>query len=218
MKIGILVVLLLSANFYFAQVQINPSLKKQLDSVGVLDQKYRSVLITLTTSEKVNEAARLYQQNPKQVVNYLSALQGKADSSNIIFMESVFAKYGYPGKTLVGEGTNEVAWFVVQHSQKIEKYLPLIKQAGEAGEITQIRVAMMEDRFLMYQGKEQIYGTQVIFKTLTDGTSGNIIFPIKDPEHVNERRKKMGFETTIEAFAQSRGIVYRVLQLSDVKQ
>ena len=42
----------------------------------------------------------------------------------------------------------------------IEKYFPLIVKANENGDLEKQHVAMMEDRMLMYQGKEQMYGTQ----------------------------------------------------------
>ena len=77
---------------------------------------------------------------------------------------------------------------------------------------------MMEDRLLMYQKKEQKYGTQGAYTTLKTGKAETIIWPIKDPLHVNKRRKKVGFETTIEEYAKKLNITYRVIKLSDVQQ
>ena len=57
-------------------------------------------------------------------------LQRTIDLSNLLFIETVFKKYGYPGKTLVDTPTNEVAWYVIQHSEKIPQYFEMIKKAG----------------------------------------------------------------------------------------
>jgi hypothetical protein len=43
-----------------------------------------------------------------------------------------------------------------------------------------------------------------------------IIYPIENPEKVNRRRKKMGFETTVEANAQLLGITYRVIGMEEL--
>lgn len=173
-------------------VTIDLDLKRQLDSVGVLDQKYRGAD---------------YQEN--------WALQQEIDSTNLVFIERVFKKHGYPGKSLVGTPTNSVAWYVIQHSQKIPEYLPLIKKAGAANEIPYRQVAMMEDRFLMGQNKPQVYGTQ--------GTSrvglGNIIWPIEDPENVNARRMEAGYSSTVEEYAKQlygEEFEYKVLTIDDL--
>ena len=109
----------------------------------------------------------------------------------------MFRDYGYPGKTLVGEPTNQAAWYVIQHSNKIPEYLDLMKEAGMKDEIPFRMVAMMEDRYLMSQEKEQIYGTQ----GTTYGSSPSFIWPIKDAKNVNKRRKEAGFSMDIEEYA-----------------
>jgi hypothetical protein len=53
---------------------------------------------------------------------------------------------------------------------------------------------MMLDPSLMSQGKEQLYGTQVM------GYTGQtpFVWPIQNPGQVNQRRKQAGFTTTVE--------------------
>ncbi|PWI31246.1 DoxX family protein [Flavobacteriaceae bacterium LYZ1037] len=159
-----------------ATPDLNLGLKKELDSIMVLDQKYRSAHID-------NE------DWSKQIA---------IDSSNLKFVENVFKNYGYPGKSLVGEESSDVAWYVVQHSDKITEYLPLMKAAAEKGELAFSKVAMMEDRDLMRQGKEQIYGTQGRSFYTSAETEVKLIWPIQDAENVNERREKAGFLNTVE--------------------
>lgn len=173
-----------------ATPNLNLDLRRQLDSIRVLDQKYRA------------SGADLHKQ---EII----------DSTNLIFIEDVFKEHGYPGKTLVGEPANSTAWLVVQHSNKIDEYLPLIKEAGDKGELSMTDVATMEDRFLMEQNKPQIYGTQGLY---SDGEE-RMIWPIENPDEVNERRKKVGFTTTIEEYAKllyGSGFEYKQHTMKDV--
>ncbi len=76
-------------------------------------------------------------------------------------MKAYLKKYGYPGKTLVDTPANESAWYIIQHSKKIHQYIPMMKKAAEDKELPYYLYAMMLDRDLMYQGHEQVYGSQV---------------------------------------------------------
>jgi len=144
--------------------------------------------------------------------------QEKVDSTNTVFIEKVFEKYGYPGKSLVGVGNASIAaWSVIQHSNKIEKYLPLIKEAGQKGELPFRLVAMMEDRFLMQQNKEQIYGTQGTTRKTNTSNPISLMWPIKDAETVNQRRKEAGFNETVEQYCERLlGVPYKVYTLEEV--
>lgn len=92
---------------------------------------------------------------------------------------------GWPGKSMVGVRAGGAAWMIAQHGgpEIIDETLPLMKAAAEAGELEWGLVATTIDRQLVQKGKKQIYGTQ--FK---DGEPE----PIEDPEHVDERRAKVG--------------------------
>ncbi len=178
-----------------AKPQINLVLKTQLDSVFKLDQAGRD-LGTISWEEQL-----------------------AVDSTNTLFVEHVFEKYGYPGKSLVGAPTSAVAWSVIQHSNKIEKYLPLIKKAGKDGELDLILVAMMEDRYLMKLGKEQLYGTQSTTLNVNDKNPIPLIWPIKDPKGVNTRRKELGFKEMIEEYCERLlGVTYRAYTLQEVEK
>lgn len=175
--------------------KINRELKAQLDSIMKLDQEGRS-------------SGEISWEKQKQI-----------DSTNTVFIEKVFEKHGYPGKSLVGEETSIAAWLVIQHSDKIEKYLPLIKEAGEKGELDKVSVAMMEDRYLMQQGLEQIYGTQGMTLTTKKGEVIPMIWPIKDPSSVNERRKEAGFTDTVEEYCERLlGTDYKAYTIEEVNK
>ena len=77
--------------------------------------------------------------------------------------------------------------------------------------------AMMEDRYLMNEGKPQVYGTQGMYY---DDERGSFIWPIENPETVNERRIKAGYDQTIEAYSKvlfGPDFEYKVLGIDDVK-
>ncbi|UAB81336.1 DoxX family protein [Marixanthomonas sp. SCSIO 43207] len=198
--------------------QLDFNLKKRLDSIGVLDQRYRKLMQAkdAETRATLGEEMGL---TPEEYNGDLWAMQTVLDSSNMLFVEKVFKNMGYPGKTTVGEPTNTVAWYVVQHNpDKIPEYLPLIKEAGKNKEIPFRLVAMMEDRYLMNQGKPQIYGTQ---GRTYDDERGNLIWPIENPETVNERRKEAGFDQTIEEYAKvlfGDDFEYKALTIEAVKE
>jgi hypothetical protein len=179
-----------------ANPEMDLTLKRRLDSIAVLDQKYRS------------------ENNPE---NW--KMQRLLDSSNMEFVEKYFIEKGYPGKSVVGESTSLAAWYVLQHNpEKIPTYLPLIKEAAQKGEISMRSAAMMEDRYLMNEGKPQIYGTQGMS---FDDARGSVIWPIEDPETVNERRVAVGFDQSIEEYAKllfGEDFEYKVLTIDDVKQ
>ncbi len=174
--------------------RINKVLKVKLDSIMKLDQAGRDRGDISWEEQKV------------------------IDSTNTLFIEDVFNEYGYPGRSLVGEEASIAAWLVIQHSDKIGKYLPLIREAGEKGELDFSSVAMMEDRYLMQQGLEQVYGTQGRTINLAGG-SLSFIWPIKNVDSVNIRRKDAGFKETVEEYSERLlGEKFKKYTLSEVKE
>lgn len=181
-----------------AKPKLDLSVKQRLDSIAVLDQKYRKLM----QSKSLEERKKLGESMGLSEAEYsgdLSQMQNVLDSVNMIFIEKYFIEKGYPGKSVVGEESSLVAWNVLQHNpDKIPLYLPLVKKAATDGEIPKISAAMMEDRYLMMEGKPQIYGTQGMSY---DDARGSLIWPIENAETVNKRRSEAGFENTIEQYA-----------------
>jgi len=205
------------------QQQLNLSLKKELDSIYAEDQRYRELLFSDQLKGKADSIAAFYKVDKKDLVNYLMSAMQKADSANIVRVEEIIKQHGYPGKTLVGLPTNQAAFFVLQHSQRIDQYLSIIKKAAEQEELLFSLYAMMLDRSLMYNGKEQIYGTQAKGIQITDQQTGKkvfkmIIWPVQDPKSVNALRKEAGFKETIEENAKRLDVEYVHLTLKEVKE
>ncbi|MDB5155148.1 MAG: DoxX family protein [Mucilaginibacter sp.] len=217
MKKTITALLILVSYTACGQHKINLVLKKQLDSVRVLDQKYRDTLMQLMNPQKADSTVKSFSFDIGQANTHYWKLQNRLDSLNVVFIESVFKKYGYPGKTLVDTPANEAAWYIIQHSNKIHQYMPMMKKAADENELPYRLYAMMLDRELMNQGKEQIYGTQVACQKFKNSGNQCIVWPIKDPDKVNQRRRMAGFSSTVEQNAKRLGVVYRVIKLSDIE-
>lgn len=222
---SLIIFCIVASNFaVFAQSKINFELKKELNSILIEDQKWRDLLISDLMSTKRDSLAEAFKVDKKDIVPYIVKKIPLSDSLNLARVEKIIKQYGYPGKSLVGEGTNIAAYYVIQHSESIDKYLSLIKKAADKKAIKFPYYAMMLDRSLMYKGEEQIYGTQAKgFQKLNSETGKKefvtIIWPIKDVMNVNKKRLKAGFENTVEEYAKNDlGINYTVISLIDAKK
>jgi hypothetical protein len=205
-----------------AQQSLNLRLKHELDSLYHVDQLYREALLVPEKHHLVDSLAAVHHFPVGQEQQRLIGLMMQTDSSDIKRVRTIIQRYGYPGKVLVGTPTNEAAFYVIQHSNRIPQYLPLIKQAADRGELPFRLYAMMLDRELQQHNKAQVYGTQGFNFGGTNPKTGkseqhNIIWPIQDPAHVNERRKKAGFDQTVEQNALRLGIPYQVLTMEQVR-
>ncbi|WP_046244894.1 DUF6624 domain-containing protein [Hymenobacter terrenus] len=223
MRVLILLLLLASAALSaVGQTGLNTGLKRELDSIYTVDQRWRSMLFDPRISRRSDSLAAVLGVPRKDLTGYISRRMLQTDSTNQVRVRAILKQHGYPGKSLVGEPTNEATWYVIQHSKDIKAYLPLIKKAANKGELPSYLYGQMLDRQLLRDGKEQLYGTQALGYTVTNPTTGRrepqapFIWPIKNPQQVNQRRQKAGFKTTVEQNAAGLGIEYRIVTLEDV--
>lgn len=222
MKPIFLIIAFTFSTLLFSQ-EINLELKNELKHILLKDQGFRELMSGGISEERKIDLLKDLSINKKDLDHNFIHLINRNDSLNLVEVEKIIMEFGYPGKSLVGEPENEAAWFVIQHSNKIEEYFPLIKNAGEKDELKSTKVAMMEDRMLMYRGEPQIYGTQGKgLHTFNVSTNKNdffyIIWPIKNPENVNELRKSVGFNTTVEENAKRMKIEYKVYTIEEVNK
>ena len=155
-----------------------------------------------------NQLAFIYERDQKIRTGSDSvAFMQYIDSCNLSAVESLIAKYGWPGKSFVGVKGNHTVWLVIQHSDLAtqEKYLPLMKESVEKNESRPVDLAYLEDRVKMRKGEKQLYGTQVSFNK----TGVQEIWPIEDEKNVNTRRAKLGLGS-MEEYAKHFGIEYKL--------
>jgi len=186
------------------KIKINVELKNELAQIDRDDQMFRELMQPNVSPEQIENVMKEKNLTKEDVTVGLSKIMNKQDEENLVKIEKIIKKYGYPGKTLVGEPENKTAWLVIQHSPKIDQYLPIIKKAADTEELPFRLYAMMLDRQLMQENKEQIYGTQGASFFITKNRKKetiSLIWPIKDFDNVNKLRKEAGFNETIEEYS-----------------
>ena len=116
----------------------------------------------------------------------------EVDSRHLGRLKEIVDQYGWPGKSLVGEDGANAAWLLVQHATQDPKFMKhsrsLMKRAVEKGEASPKDYAYLLDRVRLQDGKPQLYGTQFV----QDSKGRLVLQPLKDPEDVDERRRKVG--------------------------
>lgn len=119
------------------------------------------------------------------------ALEMKAsDKQNQLFIGSFLDRCGWP-KGLSAEENNTI-FLVIDHADTafMAKYFPILKLQANQGIVAKRDLATLQDRMQLRSGKKQTYGTQTL-------KTGNIvtIWPIDDPQNLDERRKEIGLLT-----------------------
>ena len=199
------------------KTSINLELKKELSEIEFRDQALRFIT-DQTPKDSLDLIAKRIKVDPTYFKNNYKSVSVTLDGENIKRVEEIIAKYGYPGKALVGTPENRAAWLVIQHSspQVIQKYLPMLREAVKNGDLDRQSLALTEDRNLMYQGKKQIYGSQFF-----EVNGKPAFWPIENSEKVNELRKEAGFVQTIEEYSKDlygKDFQYKIYTLEEVKK
>lgn len=223
MRIIFLIIIGICSTRCFAQPSNIEELKAQLDSILVTDQGIRKYKDTETSDLRKDTLSKLLGYTRTELEENSWKIWQTIDSINLVKVERIISKYGYLGKTMVGVPQNTAVFYVIQHSDKIGKYYPLIEKAGKTSELDFKYSAMMLDRKLTNEKKEQVYGTQVYMQMITNPKTGKqepfeYVLPIKNPTTVNQRRKKAGFDSTIEENALRLGVVYKVYTYKRIKE
>jgi hypothetical protein len=164
------------------RVVFNDALRQELLQMRDADQRVRSAAFRATNFHGVLEVDDRHLQRMKQIVE----------------------QYGWPGKSLVGEDGAHAAWLLVQHATQDPRFMKrcrdLMKWAVDKGEASPQDYAYLLDRVRLQDGKPQLYGTQFV----QDSKGRLILQPLKDPEDVDERRRKVGLMPLAEYEAQLR--------------
>ncbi|MBO0934820.1 DUF6624 domain-containing protein [Fibrella aquatilis] len=115
-------------------VGLDPTLERELEQIFHADNQPRLHADTL---------AKQYGYNSPNVQPIYAEMR-KADSINLIKIEHIFNKYGYPGRKLVGDKQSITAWLVIQHAslELQEKYLPIMEKAAATGELDKSSFAL----------------------------------------------------------------------------
>jgi hypothetical protein len=128
------------------------------------------------------------------------------DSANLTKVTEIINQYNWPGEYKISWQGASALWVVIQHStlENQEKFLPLMRETVRKGKNRSGQLALLEDRVLKNQGKEQIYGSQFA----VDSPGKKIFWQVEDGQYVNARRFSMGLRL-IGLFARKMGVEYK---------
>ncbi len=177
-------------------------------------QVSKSNLLNLITElETMYELDQEYRKRISQMKTFDADLVNKmntTDSLNKIRTIEILEEFGWLGRSQLGDKASEALFYIIQHADltTMEKYFPQLQQLAQNKEAAPVHAAMMEDRILMYKGQKQIYGTQAKSSVDKSGQPQIYIWAIEDAERVNQRRANVGFESTIEEYAEQIGAIY----------
>jgi hypothetical protein len=123
---------------------------------------------------------------------------------NALRLQAIITQIGWPTEVLVGERAAKAAWLIAQHAISRPEFqrscLKLLAAAALAHMVPLWQSAMLEDRIRMFEGRPQLYGTQ-----LKSDAHGNLRpHAIEDPESVDERRRAVGLEPLAEILARAK--------------
>lgn len=170
------------------------SLRIVLEEMRNEDQEIRRILVDSIGLNSPNSGPYI-----SKMINIDKANQEK--------IKLILDKYGWLEKSKIGTIASEAYFYTIQHAdiELMDKWYPEFKRLADKGEANQRHCAMMEDRLLMWKGKKQIYGTQISDFRPDKKMS---IWPIEHPDSVNQRRKRVGFTSTVEEYAKSMDAIF----------
>lgn len=172
------------------------SLRAELTAMAAADQRLRPRLHELMVQGQVETAE----------FRALAHRQERIDAANIARLNPWLEAAGWPRRKQVGAAAVHAAFMVIQHAEPVhqKRWLPLMRAAVAAGELSAAELALLEDRILMSDGQPQLYGSQLSL----DPASGKLRFePIADEAQVDARRAAVGLEPMAD-YAKRFGLVY----------
>lgn len=184
-----------TTNNVIPEARMNKPLMALLDTVIRNDQ---------TDRYQMDAVQQQYGWQSRQMDSLIKKID-RQDSVNLVIVKNIMDTHGWLGPDQIGYSGNSALFLVIQHADSLTQvnYLPLMREAVKKGSARAQDLALLEDRVLVRQGKEQIYGSQL--KTGPDGR--NQFYPIRDEKKVNVRRAKMGLGP-LEDYARLFGLEY----------
>ena len=154
-----------------------PALQRRLKEMADKDQAVRHAVIQ----------SGMKADSPQQ------RAENDVDASNLKRLKAIFAKHGFPDRSMVGRSGVESAWLLVQHATSDTAFMAKALQQARPlmikGDLSRDNYALLVDRVRLQQGKQQLYGSQF------HGKPGHFYaYNLKDPSHVDRRRAELGLQ------------------------
>lgn len=123
---------------------------------------------------------------------------------NATLLDRAFEALGWPGRKLLGDEGAAAAFLILQHaisSPDLQRRgLALMLDAIPAGEANTLDAAYLSDRIAIFEGREQIFGTQFDW----DASGQLSPAPIADAINLEERRASVGLPPMSDTIAEMR--------------
>ncbi len=123
----------------------------------------------------------------------------KIDAENTAYLAGLVGRFGWVDVERFGIESARAAWELVVHSTDLSLMraaLPAIKADVDAKRLPNGEdYANLLDRVLMFDGRRQRYGTQIV----QDAKGRTLVFPLEDAETVDQRRAELGMQTLAES-------------------
>lgn len=172
-----------NTNKYFHRSDIDSTLLKKLIKIKIEDQKYRGAIRDSATSQEIDS---------------LSKIQKEIDFKNQKWLKKELSQSGWPIISKVGIEGDRIAWLIVQHADNDtvlqRKCLNILKKLLQNEETNLNNVAYLEDRLLINNNKEQIYGTQFETIIINDKIVDLKLKPTSNIECLDKRRAYMNLQ------------------------
>ncbi|MFK7950339.1 MAG: hypothetical protein AB8G11_22310 [Saprospiraceae bacterium] len=155
----------------------NFELIEQLKEISKKDQDVRY---------KWSKIKQKYGKDSKEELDYIKIVH-ESDSINLVAVEAIIEKHGYPGKNLVGSEYQTDAMWVIHHAKYNEfrkKYFPILYQAAENGELPLSAFKLYIDRLHQVEFGTQLYGTQSQYNKELNAYERT---PMEDEENYKQR-------------------------------
>jgi|SRR3989344_706148 len=171
-------------------MSVNTTVAKLLASLAKTDQAMRKR--QWKQVEKLNNEYRdhtnpRYRKGVAKLVTEMKTVDGKSTNA----LKKIVKTHGWPRVSLVGKKGAYNAWLLAQHATHNLKFqkscLVLLELAVKERQADPAQLALLKDRVLVQEGKNQVYGTQ--FKSNKRGEM--VPFPTRDKARLDVRRAKM---------------------------
>jgi len=167
---------------------------------ALLDMRQREQAL----QAKIDEASDQF--GDEQALFELDEQQQKMHVEHMTKLEEVMSSAGWISSKKYGKTACEQALAIMKNApgERLEQHLDTVLKAAENGEANPSDAAYIHDKVLMYQGKKQLYGTQIAFN---EKKGINDVYPIQDEANVDTRRAKVGLGPLADALKKM-GIQY----------
>lgn len=169
-----------------------PALREQVLMRVERDQEARRAAINWAAKHGVNGVVdeNSLSEEEKAVYAGLGADVERIDAENTQWLKDIVSERGWLTYSDVGIDGGDAAWLLVQHADadpEFQQQCLGLMSALPKNEVSQSSLAMLTDRVLLKEGKNQIYGTQFVVR---DGEW--VPLRLEDEENVDARRAEVG--------------------------